>query len=199
MSLKLEDWLSGGVTRVIDDAADWLGDQSNSILADASSGNLDQAYAKVYTYGYYSFYALAALGSIAGAQGSMFIGGLGASVLKKMATDALIANAVSFPTFDASPTYGWNPTTLQQQGIPVPRIYGQMQVPGNIISADGMLYLYGENGEIVLAKPELNSFRKISSFKVPYGESQHWAHPVIHNGRLFVRHGNSLMVYDLRK
>ena len=70
---------------------------------------------------------------------------------------------------------------------------------GNIISADGLLYLYGENGEIVLADPLMDSFKKISAFKVPYGTDQHWAHLVISSGRLFVRHGNSLMVYDIRK
>ncbi len=70
---------------------------------------------------------------------------------------------------------------------------------GNIIYADGLLYLYGDNGEIVLAEPLANSFKKISAFKVPYGADQHWAHLVIANGRLYVRHGPSLMVYDLRK
>jgi len=69
---------------------------------------------------------------------------------------------------------------------------------GNIICADSMLYLYGDNGEIVLAEPMANSFKKISAFQVPFGTDQHWAHLVIGHGRLFVRHGNSLMVYDLR-
>ena len=69
---------------------------------------------------------------------------------------------------------------------------------GNIIFADGLLYLYGDNGEVVLAEPLANSFKKISAFKVPYGADQHWAHLVIANGRLFVRHGTSLMVYDIR-
>jgi outer membrane protein assembly factor BamB len=69
---------------------------------------------------------------------------------------------------------------------------------GNIIYADGMLYLYGDNGEIVLAEPLANSFKKISAFQVPYGADQHWAHLTIGKGRLYVRHGNSLMVYDLR-
>lgn len=69
---------------------------------------------------------------------------------------------------------------------------------GTIISADGMLYLYGENGEVVLAQPEANNFKKISAFKVPYGEDQHWAHPVIVNGKLFVRHGTSMMVYKIK-
>jgi outer membrane protein assembly factor BamB len=70
---------------------------------------------------------------------------------------------------------------------------------GNIIYADGMLYLYGDNGEIVLAEPLANSFRKVSAFKVPYGADQHWAHLVIGHGRLFVRHGTSLMAFDITK
>ena len=70
---------------------------------------------------------------------------------------------------------------------------------GNIIFADGMLYCYGENGEVVLAEPQPAGFKKISAFKVPLGSNQHWAHLVIANGRLYVRHGNSLMVYDVRK
>jgi hypothetical protein len=70
---------------------------------------------------------------------------------------------------------------------------------GNIISADGMLYTYDESGEIALIEPTLTGFKKISSFKVPFGSAQHWAHLVIENGRFYIRHGNSLMVYDLRK
>jgi outer membrane protein assembly factor BamB len=70
---------------------------------------------------------------------------------------------------------------------------------GNIIAADGMLYTYDESGEVDLIEPTLTGFKKISSFKVPFGTQQHWAHLVIENGRLYVRHGNSLMVYDIRK
>ncbi len=60
-----------------------------------------------------------------------------------------------------------------------------------------MLYCYDERGKVLLIKPEENSFNVISEFEVPYGENQHWAHLVIHNKRLFVRHGTSLMVYDI--
>jgi len=69
---------------------------------------------------------------------------------------------------------------------------------GNIILADGMLYLYSDTGEIVLAEPKADSFKKVSSFMVPYGADQHWAHLVIGHDRLFVRHGTSIMVYDLK-
>jgi outer membrane protein assembly factor BamB len=70
---------------------------------------------------------------------------------------------------------------------------------GTIIFADGMLYCYGDSGEIVLAEPSKEGFKKISAFKVPFGANQHWAHLVIADGRLYVRHGNSLMVYDIKK
>jgi outer membrane protein assembly factor BamB len=70
---------------------------------------------------------------------------------------------------------------------------------GNTIYADELLYCYDERGKVLLIKPEENSFNAISEFKVPYGENQHWAHLVIHNKRLFVRHGTSLMVYDIAK
>jgi len=71
--------------------------------------------------------------------------------------------------------------------------------PGNIIAADGLLYTYDEGGEVALVEPTLDRFIKISAFKVPFGTDQHWAHPVIENGRLYVRHGNSLMVYEISK
>lgn len=78
---------------------------------------------------------------------------------------------------------------------------GPVQVTGkgNIISADGMLYCYSDKGEIALALPGSSGLTKVSSFKVPYGSDQDWAHLVIANGRLFVRHGKSLMVYNIKK
>jgi outer membrane protein assembly factor BamB len=69
--------------------------------------------------------------------------------------------------------------------------------PGNIIFADGLLYIYTERGMVALVEPGDGQFKIISSFKVPYGANQHWAHLVIVNKRLYVRHGNSLMVYKL--
>lgn len=68
---------------------------------------------------------------------------------------------------------------------------------GNIIYADGLLYCYSENGHIYLVKPESNGLTEISKVKVPYGEKQHWAHLVIKDKKLYVRHGTSLMVYDI--
>ena len=68
---------------------------------------------------------------------------------------------------------------------------------GNIIFADDMLYCYSQSGKIALIDPKNNNFEPISQFKVPFGSKQHWSHLVIHNKKLYVRHGNSLMVYSI--
>jgi len=68
---------------------------------------------------------------------------------------------------------------------------------GNTIFADGLLYCYDEKGNVNLVRPGENNFEIVSSFEVPYGKSQHWAHLVIHNKRLYIRHGTSLMVYSI--
>ncbi len=68
---------------------------------------------------------------------------------------------------------------------------------GTIISADGMLYCYDEAGYVALVQPTAEGFKEINKFKVPYGEKQHWAHLVVADKKLYVRHGNSLMAYSL--
>lgn len=70
---------------------------------------------------------------------------------------------------------------------------------GSIIEADGMLYLYEEKGgNVALVKPDKNEMKIVSSFKVRGGKGPHWAHPAIYNGLLYIRHGNVLMVYDIK-
>ena len=68
---------------------------------------------------------------------------------------------------------------------------------GNIIYADGLLYCYGTGGGVGIVDPKTDNFNLISSFEVPYGEKYHWAHLVIHDKKLYVRHETSLMVYDI--
>jgi outer membrane protein assembly factor BamB len=68
---------------------------------------------------------------------------------------------------------------------------------GAIIYADGLFYCYSHKGEMALVDADRKEFKVISSFKVPLGTKQHWAHPVIDKGRLYIRHGDALMVYDI--
>lgn len=70
---------------------------------------------------------------------------------------------------------------------------------GNIVFSDGMLYCYSERGDVGLVRPNPEKFDVVSSFKVEMGSNEHWAHLVIKNGRLYVRHGEALMVYDISR
>ncbi len=70
---------------------------------------------------------------------------------------------------------------------------------GAIIFSDGMLYCYSERGDVALVKPNPQKFEVVSSFQIKKGSGEHWAHPVIKDGRLYLRHGNALMVYHIAK
>ena len=71
---------------------------------------------------------------------------------------------------------------------------------GSLTYADGMLYCYAERtGNFALVKADPAKFDIVSSFTVTYGEDEHWAHPVVLDGRLYVRHGDVLKVYDVKK
>jgi outer membrane protein assembly factor BamB len=69
---------------------------------------------------------------------------------------------------------------------------------GVTIYADGMLYCYSERGELALVKADPSGFNIISKTKVTLGSEQHWAHPVINNGILYVRHGDALIAYKIK-
>ncbi len=70
---------------------------------------------------------------------------------------------------------------------------------GVIVYADSLFYCYSEEGEVALVNMAPDTFNIVSKFPVPLGADQHWAHPVIHNKRMYIRHGNALMVYDISK
>jgi outer membrane protein assembly factor BamB len=69
---------------------------------------------------------------------------------------------------------------------------------GTIIHADGMFYCYGDKGEIGLMKPTANGFEFVSKCSVDEGTNQHWAHLVIKDGVLYVRHGDSVIAYNIK-
>ena len=69
---------------------------------------------------------------------------------------------------------------------------------GPIVMADGLLYAYNERGKVGLIKPDSKGFEVISEFKIKKGSGPHWAHPFISDGKLFMRHGDVLMVYDIK-
>ena len=69
---------------------------------------------------------------------------------------------------------------------------------GNIIYNDGLLYIYNDKGEMILAKATPEKFDIVSQFPITMGTEQHWAHPVLYKGVMYVRHGNAVMAYKVK-
>jgi outer membrane protein assembly factor BamB len=69
---------------------------------------------------------------------------------------------------------------------------------GVIIAADNMLYLYSDKGDLALIEANPNAFVLKGKISIDFGEAYHWAHPVIHKGILYVRHGSEMVAYDIK-
>jgi outer membrane protein assembly factor BamB len=70
---------------------------------------------------------------------------------------------------------------------------------GSLTYADGLLYMLSENRAVGLVQPTPDSYGLISSFEIPKGgKGSSWAHPVVCDGRLYIRHGDFLYVYSVR-
>lgn len=70
---------------------------------------------------------------------------------------------------------------------------------GSVVASDGLLYCYEEKGgNIALVQPDVSDFKIISTFKVEAGEGPYWAHPAIFDGQLYLRHGNMLLIFNIK-
>lgn len=75
------------------------------------------------------------------------------------------------------------------------------QTPGKgaLVYGEGMLYCLEEKGTMKLIKAQADKCEIVSRFKVPQGgKGMYWAHPVICNGRLYIRHSDKLFAYDIK-
>jgi len=76
---------------------------------------------------------------------------------------------------------------------------------GSITYADGRLYLYDERGgTVVLLEPNPKEWKEAGRFTIPEktkdrpGGSNIWTHPVVANGRLYLRDHEFIFCYDVR-
>lgn len=70
---------------------------------------------------------------------------------------------------------------------------------GAVIAADGHLYCYNEQtGAVALVKADPAGFNIVSQFTISGGSGEHWAHPSISNGKLYIHRGDSLFVYKIK-
>lgn len=76
------------------------------------------------------------------------------------------------------------------------------QTPGGgsaaVLYADGNLYFRYERGEMVLIAAQPDAFVTKGSFKIDSSNGKHWAHPVIHDGLLYLRDQDTLLCYDIK-
>ena len=69
---------------------------------------------------------------------------------------------------------------------------------GSVTYADGHLYIQGENSTVGLAEATSAAYREKGRFTIPQKGQLSWAHPVISDGRLYVRNQDTLLVYDVK-
>ena len=70
---------------------------------------------------------------------------------------------------------------------------------GAVAYADERLYLRSEEGPIVLVEPSKDGYLERGRFDQPdRSSSKAWAHPVIANGKLYIRDQNLLLCYDIQ-
>ena len=70
---------------------------------------------------------------------------------------------------------------------------------GSVAFADDRIYYRTEEGPIVLIEPSRNEYLERGRFDQPdRTDKPAWAHPVIANGRLYIRDQDTLFCYDIR-
>jgi len=69
---------------------------------------------------------------------------------------------------------------------------------GSLTYADGNLYLLSENNVVGLAEASPTGYREKGRFEIPDSGLNSWAHPVVSNGRLYIRNQASLAAYDIK-
>ncbi len=68
---------------------------------------------------------------------------------------------------------------------------------GSSVFADGRYYCLCSDGVMLLMKVDRESFEEISRFRLVEGKKDVWAHPVICDGRLYLRYHGRLYCYDI--
>ncbi len=67
-----------------------------------------------------------------------------------------------------------------------------------VLYADGHVIFRYDRGEVLLVEASPDAMRVKGRFAAVKGEGPAWPHPVIHQGKLYLRHGDVLACYDVR-
>jgi outer membrane protein assembly factor BamB len=72
-------------------------------------------------------------------------------------------------------------------------------VKGAALHADGRLYALSEDGTMLLLEPTDSSFEVRGRFRIPNTRGRDaWAHPVVLEGRMYLRYHDTLYCHDVR-
>lgn len=74
---------------------------------------------------------------------------------------------------------------------------GPARGSAGVLYADGNLIYRYDRGEVVMMAASPEGMKITGRFTAPDEEGPAWAHPVIHNGILYLRHNDSLFRYDV--
>ena len=80
------------------------------------------------------------------------------------------------------------------------RMYSEFGIDtGSLTYADGLIYALNQRSTMALVLPTPQTFQIVSQFSLPKGgKGPTWAHPVVCNGRLYIRHGDFLYCYEIK-
>lgn len=68
---------------------------------------------------------------------------------------------------------------------------------GGLIFGDNKFMCYGNNGDLSLITYDKGKMAVSSKFKIEKGTLQHFSHPVVADGIMYIRHGNALMAFKI--
>jgi outer membrane protein assembly factor BamB len=68
---------------------------------------------------------------------------------------------------------------------------------GSVVFADDRLYLFSENGVVGLAEANPAGYKEHGRFEIRTGSLPTWSHPVVANGKLYLRDQDTIYAYSV--
>ena len=67
-----------------------------------------------------------------------------------------------------------------------------------ITYADSRIYFRCQDGRKILVEATAETYREHGTFMIPEVKAESWSHPVISDGKLYLREQDNLFAYDIR-
>ena len=70
---------------------------------------------------------------------------------------------------------------------------------GSLVYADGHLYAFSERGVVGLIEATPTGYKEKGRFKIQQDPRETWTHPVIADGRLYLRDQDTIYAFDVKE